>query len=139
MTDQWRWNHNASFIHFQFELCRSFILQTGVIKGGSFADQRFESSKLLKCLGRKYPLEVSEGAFENSLHWIYFCISLPNMFLVLCVGSSQEYHWRLIYVRGESVDSLSLWKRNFSVKGKGKVVFLPRHISTEIFKGVWGI
>jgi len=58
--------------------------QTGVIKGSTSANQRSESSKLLKYLGRKYLLEVSDGTFEN------FTICL---FLVLSVGSLPEYHW----------------------------------------------
>lgn len=55
------------------------------------------NSKLLKSLGRKYLLEVSEGAFENStLHlFLYFTVKhVPCIFCTL-----QEYHWELIQVR----------------------------------------
>lgn len=53
--------------------------------------------KLLKCLGRKYLLEASEGAFENfTLHlFLYFTVRhVPCIFCTL-----QEYHWGLMQVR----------------------------------------
>lgn len=91
------------------------------------------NSKLLKSLGRKYLLEVSEGAFENST--LHFYISLSNTFLVYSVPC-RNITGSLYRLELKSVDSLSLGKWNFSVKGKAKLMLLSRHISSEVFKGI---
>lgn len=78
-----------------------------------------ESSKVLECLGRKYSLEVSEGALKTSLY-VYFCISLSNMFLVLSAGSSQEQHWELMHLRAEEWRSSVFMEMWLQCQRKGR-------------------
>lgn len=92
---------------------------------------RLESVKLLKCLGRKYPLESLRA---HSYFWKinFACISIFHAMYYVHIAprnmTGDIHTWEL-----KSTDTLSLRKWNFTFKGKGKMMFLSRCISTERF------